>query len=250
MSENAQIIFVPGTLPESACYATEQERLNAFMAYSSGSLPGNFSTFNYGETTPGSDDRDKPWHRLNVDGSPSYPGMWDFFDGAWRQRHPLPPGVILMWDGAPGDIDTLDDGVAGTATIYTGPFWEIVTAMAARMPIGVGNLPSGTALAVTNTGGEENHTLVTNELPKHKHQMFVDDQGTSNSGINPTSSTYVYRERVADVNTDYRMSKVRSDDASVPSVAPTGEAGNDQGHNNLPPYYTVYFIRLTIRQYR
>ncbi len=248
MSENAQIVFVAGTLPEGTCYETDQQRLNGFAANLSGSLPGNFATFNYGNTTPSADNRDKPWERINDDGSPSYPGLWEFFDGAWRQRHPLPPGVIVMWDGAPAAIDTLDGGVAGVATIYTGPFWEIVTAMAARMPIGVGNLPSGTALAATNTGGEENHVLIVNELPKHSHMMF--DPSTLSASRTLDSTNAVAERGSFDSPPSYNMTRQDDAGATKPTVGPTSQAGNDQGHNNLPPYYTVSFIRRTIRAYR
>jgi microcystin-dependent protein len=125
--------------------------------------------------------------------------------------------------------------------------WEIPIEWAARFPVVPGNLPSGTALVNGATGGEENHVLVIGELAKHQHQMYVDGQGTSNSDVDPTSTSPVYMKRDAGVNTDYRMSKTRSDDTSLPTVGPTAIAGNDQGHNNMPPYFVLQLIRRTNR---
>ncbi len=176
MPDGAQVVLSSTQLPEGFCPggpSAEQQRFDAYMQRAIGVLPGNFSVWNYGSDTPSVDNRGIPWHRINTDGSPDRD--YDFFNGAWSSLHPVPPGVITMWMGDPTTIDTFDGGEAGTVSAQTGPMWEIVTTMAARVPIGVGALPSGTALATGATGGEENHTLLVAEMPKHKFQCFSAD---------------------------------------------------------------------------
>lgn len=248
---SAEVIIQSTTLPEGFCpsgSAAEQQRLDAYAAHMIGALPGSFTTLNFGSSTPEVDDRDKPWARTNDDGS--FDKIYTFFNGVWSSPHPDFVGTIKLWEGDPSTIDTLDGGEAGVVSAQTGPMWEIVIQLAAKFPIGVGTLPSGTVLATGATGGLERVVLLIGNLARHFHQMFVDDQGNSNTGINPTSTTPVYREKVSsDDPTNYRMSKVRSDDASLPTVGPTQTVGNDDSHENLPPFYALTYIRKTSRLY-
>lgn len=244
MPENPQIILTPGTLPEGACYGTEQERLNGFAEAITGALPDNYTTWNGGPDAPTADDRHKPWHRTNADGSPD--GDYDYFEGSWKRRHREFPGKIIMWDGSAAAVDALDGGAAGTVTTMSGPFWEMVTALAAKFPVGVGAFASGAAVAVTGTGGEEKVVLVMNNLPSeppplgHKvDKMLVhrDEEGEETNadrkGLDQHDSDHVYRTN----------SETDHDDNAL------GDLGEDEGHNNLPPYYGVYFLRRTARIY-
>lgn len=237
MPENAQVILTPGTLPEGACYETEQERLNAFIEVTAGQLPDTYSTINVGSTAPQPNDRNNPWHRTNTDGSPDYPGMWDYFDGAWRQRHPLPPGIIAMYDGDASLIPTLDGGTAGTATLYSGPFWEVVTQLQARFPVGAGTFPTAGAVAVGATGGEERVTLETKHLPEvlgrfgtDVEKAFAKKSGAGGAANGGAGGPYF--------NLD------------LADFIKGGTTDADKSHNNLPPYYVVSFIRRTARLYR
>lgn len=136
-----------------------------------------------------------------------------------------------MYEGSLASIETYDGGEAGAVTATTGPMWERVTQLDARFPIGPGTLPSGTAVAVTNTGGEEKHTLLEEELPnieiKSRHRTDLQDGGGSAALHNlPTFGTQVTVDEFGG-------------DAS----------GNTVAHNNLPPYYCLQFIRRTGRLY-
>lgn len=233
-----------GTLPEGACYLTEQERLIAFAAALGIVLPGNFGTTNQGSTTPSINDRDKPWHRTNVDGSPD--GTYYWFDGSWKRKHPNDPGLGGYWRGFVSDIDTIDGGSPGAITTISGPFWEIDTALAAKFPVGVGAFASGDALAVNAEGGIEKVILTMANLPAEPpplgnkvDQMLVhrtsagQEANNDRKGLAQNNSDHVYRTN----------SEVDHADNAL------GNLGTATAHTNIPPCYAVYFLRRTARVY-
>ena len=231
MPTNANVILTPATLPAGSCFASEQERLNAFAEHVSGVLPDTYSTVNVGSTAPQPNDRDKAWLRTNTDGSPD--GLYFYYNGSWKRKHPVDPGFIGLWLGTPGDIDALDGGTAGTATLYAGPFWRIATEFAARFPLGVGTLPIAGAVAVGATGGEERVTLETKHLPTVLGRLkdpFTKLIGTVTGG---------------GTNGENSGGAVARDEMS--NVILGGTADTDKSHNNVPPYVGVYFIVRTIR---
>ena len=72
------------------------------------------------------------------------------------------------------------------------------------------------------TGGEENHTLSINEMPKHSHKMKYDSIGWT--AIRQSSGTNGILE--------YNKS-------SYDGQYSTEEVGNGNAHNNMPPYLVV-----------
>ena len=72
------------------------------------------------------------------------------------------------------------------------------------------------------TGGEENHTLTINEIPKHSHKMKYDSIGWT--AIRQSSGTNGILE--------YNKS-------SYDGQYSTEEVGNGNAHNNMPPYLVV-----------
>ena len=72
------------------------------------------------------------------------------------------------------------------------------------------------------TGGEENHTLTINEMPKHSHKMKYDSIGWT--AIRQSSGTNGILE--------YNKS-------SYDGQYSTEEVGNGNAHNNMPPYLVV-----------
>lgn len=85
-----------------------------------------------------------------------------------------------------------------------------------KVPVGVDTTDDDFA-EVEKTGGEKTHTLTTNEIPKHKHEIAV--RNNSETGLYETKAT----NATGDVGS-----------------AHTQEAGGGQAHNNLQPYITCY----------
>lgn len=83
-------------------------------------------------------------------------------------------------------------------------------------------LSAGDEYTAGSTGGEAKHTLTIDEMPKHEHLPYRSGEGdvwsfttewTQNGGKNSWES----------MNGSF-----------------LGSAGNNQPHNNMPPYLTVY----------
>jgi len=108
--------------------------------------------------------------------------------------------------------------------------------MSGRFPLGVGTLDSGTAVAVTDTGGEDQHTLTQAELPDHEHTLTVNEFNNFDSS-NDSAAQFLLGDQA-----------VETANASTPNVTVDG-GGSGEAHNNMPPYYGVYFIKRTARQY-
>jgi len=249
MTATAQIgILVPGTLPEGWCAQSEQDRYQTYFklaqvrAFTAATAS---QYFNFGNSTPTPDNRIYPWLRTEADGAPDR--WYVYYDGIWCWPHSIPSNDsrVIIWTGSAGDIDTLDGGTAGTATTKSGPFWQIDTTFAQRMPVGVGTLPlAGTALAVGDTGGADQVTLTAEQLPAHKHPVYPD--GRENEWAH-----YSYDSGSTDGTNQEPAWPITSGSADQTSELfaqnQTGTTGS--AHNNMPPYRTVYFIKRTARQF-
>ena len=218
---STQIQFTFNDLATDYCFTTPQQLALDIVNGLSGSLLGDSSQFTVSIATPSTDNQDRPWLRLNADGSPDR--LYYFWQGQWCSLHQIPQSssVRKIWVGTTGELETFDGGASGTVTDTTGPMWEEDTEMAARFPFGVGTTANETVITVKGTGGEDEHTLTIPELPAHTHDSYGDGSskpleqtGGDNFGTNPTTST-----------------------------------GGDEPHNNLPPYYGVYFIKRTARRF-
>jgi hypothetical protein len=215
-------------VPPSYCPSSIQVDWPFLVALLSAELAGANFTFNYGPDTPAPDDQDKPWFK--TDANFLSERWYTFSSGAWVSLHPEAPGSVKMYEGLEATIETYDGGEAGTVTATTGPMWEKVTALNGRFPLGPGTLASGTVVAVTNTGGEEKHELTEEELPnitiQTKQRSDLQDGGGSIAHF--THATFP------------------GDTVDVDEFG--GDAdGETVAHNNMPPYYGIFFIRRTAR---
>ena len=85
-------------------------------------------------------------------------------------------------------------------------------------------LSAGNTYTAGSTGGEATHTLTWNEMPRHQHSTgYV---GTDLYSVSQSGSNWV-------------VVTTRGD------AVYTGNSGNDQPHNNMPPYLTVYVWQRT-----
>jgi hypothetical protein len=187
------------------------------------------SFFNFGPTFPSINNRIYPW--LDETGR-----WWIYDQGVWLYENPVAANGYdrRIFVGTTTDLLSYDggDGTA-TATTTTGPMWEVDTEFEARFPVGVGAFVASGAVAVmgkaTSTAivGEDKHTLTVSELAAHTHNVgrYVND---SRSGG------------------DLKFMDLT---AGTGAVGISSSTGGDAAHNNLPPFYGVYFIKRTTRIY-
>jgi hypothetical protein len=230
MAENAPVTLIPGTLPEGFCFQTWQQTYSAFITLTTAFLPGAYTTVNAGSTEPAPEDRGKPWFRYNNDGSPDR--WYIYFGGSWVSPFSLPYDnkTLYIYIGTTTDLKTKDGGEDAPITTKTGPFWEVDSTIAAKFPLPVGTLPSGTSVALASTGGEEKHALTDAEGAVHTHTSAVPFTNTDGWGGGVIGSGSLPVDGTATANTD--------------SVSSLGTA-----HNNMPPYYGVYLIKRSARIY-
>lgn len=231
MPQDASISFNVGELEEGYCFTSWQQTLEDFFAAVSGYLPGAYNTFNYGSQTPSSDDRGKPWFRLNSDGSPDR--WYVFFDGMWVSPHPIDPedDEVKIWSGSEADISLKDGGNTNAVTLTDGPFWRRANAYNARTVVGVGTLPeSGTVVVVNGTGGTDEVTATQNV--EHIHEFHHTRANATGSAADPVGPLLAFAE---------------GNDMSY-ETDPSGENPPDP-QDNMPPWIGVYFIVRTARQY-
>ena len=227
-----------GTLPDDVCslITDEQSRLDTFADYLSVTLPSSDTRIVASTTKPA--DTDVVWLKLDTLLRPVR--LYYYANGSWISKHTLESGHTMIWTGALPDFNTFDGGSAGAVTAYAGPMWEEVAALQAKMPIGVGVLPSTAAVTIGATGGEEKHSLTSAEMPPHTHNntiytagMFIPDW--------TTGTEVIQAENV-------RLGHATQND-------PTSETGGSgspavvTAHNNLPPYVGVFFLRRTAKIY-
>ena len=101
-----------------------------------------------------------------------------------------------------------------------------------RVPIHQGQGPGLSSYVMGQRAGEENHTLIANEIPIHNHSLAVNtNAGTSD---NPAGN---YMASNSEGIKQYSNSA-----GSNANSASIGNAGGNQPHNNMPPYLCVNFV--------
>ena len=91
-------------------------------------------------------------------------------------------------------------------------------------------LGAGDAYSAGSTGGESEHKLTQDEMPKHFHSGYLLGMGGTGTtpayyaALNQSAYTYDYERGVS----------------GVLEVAIAASKGGNQPHNNMPPYLAVY----------
>lgn len=127
----------------------------------------------------------------------------------------LPVGSIVEWSpvaGGKADLSTPER----VAAYYGFGTWEAYGS--GQMLLGVSD-----GHAIGSTGGEENHTLITTEIPTH-HHMFA----TNYDGTDKFNQWY------------FKMQGEQQDKAFTAYGINTLDAGGGKPHNNMPPFVAVY----------
>lgn len=120
----------------------------------------------------------------------------------------IPPGVIVMWSGAVSEIPNgwvLCDGDNGTPCLLD------------RFVVGAGSIYN-----VGDTGGEATHKLTVLELPRHVHSLNMIDKEDTLAPVKNILGT--------------KGNSYGSNNAM------TGAQGDNNPHNNMPPYYALCYI--------
>lgn len=249
MPDNFPIVLTPGSLPEGYCFSSYQTLLNDFFNLSSGYGPGNYSFFNYGNTEPAVDDRNKPWLRLNADGSRD--DWYVFYTGQWLAPYRVPPSSSerRLWVGLEADLATYDGGEVGAVSDTTGPFWEVDHNFDARFLVGPGTFAvdpadpaTGTTVGVGGTGGKENSqvTIGSANLAPHTHDIGCEasDEGdsTDESGrFTVSDGTFHWR-----TTTGKKIGHTRLGGGTAGAATPLS-------FTNLPPYRGIFVIKRSAR---
>ena len=83
------------------------------------------------------------------------------------------------------------------------------------------NYPAG------STGGEITHKLTQAEMPKHNHAIYAPNAGAP------------------DVGAAIGFPEVGSTNTWWAAACMTGQTGDNEAHNNMPPYLSVYIWKRT-----
>lgn len=146
---------------------------------------------------------------------------------------PVPAGGIIMWSGSIGSIPTgwaLCNGSNGTPDLRD------------RFIVG-----AGSSYGVTATGGQNNVTLTTNELPAHSHSMnsagshthTVTGQWGGDNGDHSNTATLGAGDK-GPTETGFNFSHTSS--SSGAHTHTINNAGSGLPFDNRPPYYALAYI--------
>jgi hypothetical protein len=229
------ITLTPPSLPIGYCPTNYQQLANDVISGTQATFNSSIgnSFFNFGPTTPALNNQVYPW--LDENGN-----WWIYKDGYWLRQHPIAAGSAerRIYVGTTTDLQTYDGGNTNAPSNWSGPMWQVDTLFEARFPVGAGTFAASGVVSVNGTttstavAGEDKHTLVTSEMPSHTHQIL--DQ-------------YINLTQRGSADTSVFSATNRSE--GVANLLPTTSSGGDAAHNNLPPFYGVYFIKRTSRVY-
>lgn len=128
------------------------------------------------------------------------------------KKSPVPLGLIAIW-GKPAS-EPIPEG------------WQECTDLRGRFPLGW-NPDDEDFNTIGNEGGEKQHTLTVEEMPRHNHTgktltpaeaVGIHPDGHDGAGFRPGSAN------------------------NAPGN--TGNAGGNQPHNNMPPYRIIKYIEF------
>lgn len=178
----------------------------------------------------------------------------------FEQNKPIEINDVKAELGKKVNSDDLLDTIYPVGSIYMsvnntspasflGGTWEQIKD---RFLLGAGSKSVGA------TGGEENHTLTTAEMPSHSHtrgSMEIKGQVTSDefdpfltiggSGALSVSSQTSYWRKSCSSTTQIISTRTVSLKASDSWTGSTSSTGSGGSHNNMPPYLVVYMWKRT-----
>lgn len=90
-------------------------------------------------------------------------------------------------------------------------------------------LAAGSTYTAGSTGGEAEHTLTVDEMPKHRHVWHGVNNAASQTSALGEYPFYIFRDTKPNWSVNAYMD----------------DTGGSKAHNNMPPYLTVYVWKRT-----
>lgn len=148
----------------------------------------------------------------------------------------MPLGSIIMWA-----YRTIPNGwhICDGTILNRDEYEDFVDTLGPTLPdlrgrfiVGI----DGDEFKFRDTGGEKTHTLTLQEIPSHDHNWFGDDDLASYASN--------WGGSVVKNSGDYDAYSQGGYQSKVYSTSKTGgqSSGTTKPHNNLPPYYALYYI--------
>lgn len=157
----------------------------------------------------------------------------------------MPIGGIIMWSGSVATVPEkwhLCDGTNGTPDLRNRFIVGAGNDTGNHTPNGVGGVGAG-FYKPGNSGGEEMHQLLINEMPTHQHDFSATNLSVAGSQITT--------ENIVSSNRGIGLAVPYYDDGNIQfsgfyrvplNVSSIASAGGNQSHNNMPPYYALAYI--------
>lgn len=111
-----------------------------------------------------------------------------------------------------------------------------------RVPLGEGAGAGLTNRSLGEKGGSESHTLSVSELPSHDHAGAAGTLNVVSGAGNDPSPTGNYLAAQAPPNFPYHSGPTNATLAADAVSASSASTGDDQPHNNMPPFTTMNYI--------
>src|SRR3990167_283235 len=250
-----QYPLTPGSLASNCWPAAPQTLYNEM--FQKGYVTLDLQGVIMSQAAPGATDRDKLWVKLDISNQPV--GIFKFQGGNWIWPHEIPPSDkrLIPFYGSAAEIITLDGGEAGAISTTTGAFWQEHSTIVGRVPIGVGLIPGSdpaVTTAVEDTGGAAQVEMDATHLAPHQHIVPACAIASNTTDPAPTGSPATVQYGIGKDQGTGRVIDSTSGDWErafpLTSEAPDTTVTPQEGLPIMPPYYAVYFLKRTIRQFR
>lgn len=237
----------PQQLPSGFCPTGYQEMWVGFAAAGFVNIPDSAAPIIRQSSKP--TDPTVNWLQLDSLGRPVR--LYEFAQGAWLSIHPIVPGLTMWWFNILPDFTTFDGGDANPLSDISGPMWQQAkdnngNLIAAKFLLTPGTLPSGTVVALGDTGGQETITLAATNLPTHNHQLWVGASDGTVPGIKEALQTVDNPH--AGTPAAYQLSDGVTDHNNYVKNAAQGDVnGNPVAINTMPLYLVGYLLQRSDR---
>jgi microcystin-dependent protein len=110
-----------------------------------------------------------------------------------------------------------------------------------RLPMHFGSGQGLSNRSLGEAGGSEAVTLSLNQLPTHNHSLQIPFKNAAGTTDNPSGAVAALAQDAGGNNYPI-YSKEAPDGQMAPLPSAVGPSGNNQGHDNMPPFQCVSFI--------